>query len=185
MRIYKIDSSNFGNFKSKLPGLLRQPNIMGVFSKGCGHCHAMEPAWNQLKSRLSQEKCNGGLIEIDSQVVPHIENPEIRQKINGYPTIMIIRRGQPQQEYSGNRSVEDMYNFCKQHLIHNTNTGPQSRSLNSNSSKSKKTGKRTRSRSRNRLRRSRSRSQSTRTRSTRRKNSLMSSNNSNPLTRTL
>ena len=117
MRVYKIDSHNFGNFRNNLSGLLRQPNIMGVFSKGCGHCHAMEPAWNELKSRLSQEKCDGGLLEIDSQVVPHINNQEIRQKINGYPTIMIIKRGRPTHEYSGDRSVEDMYNFCKQHLI--------------------------------------------------------------------
>ncbi len=131
MHIYKIDSHNFGNFKSKLPQIMRKPNIMGVFSKGCGHCHAMEPAWNQLKSRLSGEKYNGGLVEIDSEVVPHIENQEIRKKINGYPTIMIIKNGRPTQEYTGNRSTEDMYNFCKQYLISNQNNSVDSSSRSS------------------------------------------------------
>jgi len=140
MKYIKLDSSSFGNYKSKLAGLLKQPNLMGVFSKGCGHCTAMEPAWNELKSRLSNEKCGAGIMEIDSEVVPHIQNPAIRGKINGYPTIMIIKNGRPAKEYAGDRNVDDLYSFCKENLIDNEN-GTKSRkrkNTNQNSMQDKK-----------------------------------------------
>ena len=117
MRIYKINPENFGQYKNKLAGILRKPNLLGVFSEGCGHCHAMKPQWEQLKNRMYGEKNTAGLIELDSRVVPNIGNESIQQKINGYPTILIIKNGKPFQEYSGDRSTDNMYGFCKQHLF--------------------------------------------------------------------
>jgi len=119
MRIYKIDPENFGQYKNKLAGILRKPNLLGVFSEGCGHCQEMKPHWEQLKNRMSGQKNTAGLIELDSRVVPNIDNESIKQKINGYPTILIIKNGKPFQEYSGDRSTNNMYDFCKQHLFDN------------------------------------------------------------------
>ena len=115
MKVYEINPENFGKYKHMLPGILKQPNMCGVFSQSCGHCQSMKPAWSKLKSKIAGTPGEGSLIELDSNVIPQIDHP-LRQKISGYPTILIIRQGIPKMEYSGNRSFEDMYQYFKKHV---------------------------------------------------------------------
>ena len=115
MKVYEINPENFGKYKHMLPGILKQPNMCGVFSQSCGHCQSMKPAWSKLKSKIAGTPGEGSLIELDSNVIPQIDHP-LRQKISGYPTILIIRQGIPKMEYSGNRTFEDMYNYFKKHV---------------------------------------------------------------------
>lgn len=115
MKVYEINPENFGKYKHMLPGILKQPNMCGVFSQSCGHCQSMKPAWSKLKSKIAVTPGEGSLIELDSNVIPQIDHP-LRQKISGYPTILIIRQGIPKMEYSGNRTFEDMYEYFKKHV---------------------------------------------------------------------
>lgn len=115
MKVYEINPENFGKYKHMLPGILKKPNMCGVFSQSCGHCQTMKPAWSKLKSKIAGTPGEGSLIELDSNVIPQIDHP-LRQKISGYPTILIIRHGIPKMEYSGNRSYEDMYDYFKKHV---------------------------------------------------------------------
>ncbi len=115
MKVYEINPENFGKYKHMLPGILKKPNMCGVFSQSCGHCQTMKPAWSKLKSKIAGTPGEGSLIELDSNVIPQIDHP-LRQKISGYPTILIIRQGIPKMEYSGNRSYEDMYHYFKKHV---------------------------------------------------------------------
>lgn len=115
MKVYEINPENFGKYKHMLPGILKQPNMCGVFSQSCGHCQSMKPAWSKLKSKIAGTPGEGSLIELDSNVIPQIDHP-LRQKISGYPTILIIRQGIPKMEYSGNRTFEDMYDYFKKHV---------------------------------------------------------------------
>lgn len=115
MKVYEINPENFGKYKHMLPGILKKPNMCGVFSQSCGHCQTMKPAWSKLKSKIAGTPGEGSLIELDSNVIPQIDHP-LRQKISGYPTILIIRQGIPKMEYSGNRSYEDMYDYFKKHV---------------------------------------------------------------------
>ena len=115
MKVYEINPENFGKYKHMLPGILKKPNMCGVFSQSCGHCQSMKPAWSKLKSKIAGTPGEGSLIELDSNVIPQIDHP-LRQKISGYPTILIIRQGIPKMEYSGNRTFEDMYNYFKKHV---------------------------------------------------------------------
>jgi len=115
MKVYEINPENFGKYKHMLPGILKKPNMCGVFSQSCGHCQSMKPAWSKLKSKIAGTPGEGSLIELDSNVIPQIDHP-LRQKISGYPTILIIRQGIPKMEYSGNRTFEDMYDYFKKHV---------------------------------------------------------------------
>ena len=115
MKVYEINPENFGKYKHMVPGILKQPNMCGVFSQSCGHCQSMKPAWSKLKSKIAGTPGEGSLIELDSNVIPQIDHP-LRQKISGYPTILIIRQGIPKMEYSGNRTFEDMYEYFKKHV---------------------------------------------------------------------
>lgn len=116
MKVYEIDPSNFGNYKHLMSDILNKPNMCGVFSQSCGHCEAMKPEWNKLKSAIQKIPGNGSLIEIDSNVVPEIQHMPLREKITGYPTILILKKGIPKMEYSGNRSFQDMYDYFKKNV---------------------------------------------------------------------
>ena len=116
MKVYEINPNNFGEYKNKLRGLLKKPNMCGVFSKSCGHCETMKPEWEKLKTKIAGSPGNGSLIEIDSEVVPRIEHKPLREKIVGYPTILIIKQGIPKMEYTGNRTFEDMYEYFKKNV---------------------------------------------------------------------
>lgn len=116
MHIHKITPDNIHHYQHKLAGILKRPNLLGVFSESCGHCHAMKPSWEEMKSRLHSRKCGSGIVELDSRVLPHVNNDMIKRRINGFPTIMVIKRGHPSTEYSGNRTVEDLTNFFDANL---------------------------------------------------------------------
>lgn len=116
MKVYEIDPENFGKYKEDFKNIIRKPNMCGVFSKSCGHCEMMKPAWNQLKSKVAGIPGMGSLIEIDSQVLPQLEYEPLQNKVSGYPTILIIKRGIPKMEYSGNRSFEDMFSYFNKHM---------------------------------------------------------------------
>lgn len=122
MKVYEINPSNFGKYKDQLHNIMSKPNMCGVFSNSCGHCEAMKPEWNKLKSAISSNYGNGSLVEIDSNVLPEFDYQPLREKISGYPTILVLRNGIPKMEYSGNRSFEDMYNFFNKNV---NNTPPQ------------------------------------------------------------
>lgn len=122
MKVYEINPSNFGKYKDQLHNIMSKPNMCGVFSNSCGHCEAMKPEWNKLKSAISSNYGNGSLVEIDSNVLPEFDYQPLREKISGYPTILVLKNGIPKMEYSGNRSFEDMYNFFNKNV---NNTPPQ------------------------------------------------------------
>ena len=122
MKVYEINPSNFGKYKDQLHNIMSKPNMCGVFSNSCGHCEAMKPEWNKLKSAIISDDGNGSLVEIDSNVLPEFDYQPLREKISGYPTILVLKNGIPKMEYSGNRSFEDMYNFFNKNV---NNTPPQ------------------------------------------------------------
>ena len=116
MKIYSINRDNYGNHEHILNKVLNNSNLLGVFSDNCIHCQNMKPEWNKLQHRLKNENNKAGMVELNSDMLDKVNNSRIKEKINGFPTIMIIKKGKPYKEYSGNRSCDDMYNFSKLHL---------------------------------------------------------------------
>lgn len=39
-------------------------------------------------------------------------------KVEGFPTIFLYRNGEKLSEYTGNRNLEDLYEFVKKHVQH-------------------------------------------------------------------
>lgn len=116
MKIYSINRDNYGNHQHILNRVLNNSNLLGVFSDNCIHCQNMKPEWDKLKHRFNNDNSKAGMVELNSDILDKVNNSNIKRKINGFPTIMIIKKGKPYKEYNGNRSSDDMYNFCKLHL---------------------------------------------------------------------
>ena len=121
MKVYEINPQNFGKYKHKLSGILKKPNMCGVFSDSCGHCDSMKPEWNKLKEKVAGTPGEGNLIEIDSRVLPEIDYKPLSEKVQGYPTILIIKNGIPKMEYNGNRTFDDMYKYFTKNTCNSPN----------------------------------------------------------------
>ena len=83
-------------------------------------------------------KCNGLLLEIDSDQLNYIDYSSLTNSIKGFPAIMVFKNGKLKKEYNGNRTSNDMFKFFKPYMV----------LLNGKTTKKKKSLKRKRTRRR-------------------------------------
>jgi len=89
----------------------RSPAIARFHSTTCGHCLAMEPAWEKLRGHPALKRCRQPLVDVESRFIPGIASPSAAS-LRGFPTIMHVHPGGlPGQEYVGDRSVQSMVDF--------------------------------------------------------------------------
>tara|TARA_Y100000992_G_scaffold126708_1_gene83170 strand:- start:2092 stop:2511 length:420 start_codon:yes stop_codon:yes gene_type:complete len=116
MQIIELNNSSFN--KQKIKELLTQKIcLVGIFSKLCIHCQNMKPQWEYLKKKLKKTKCNGLLLEIDSDQLNFIDYSSLTNSIKGFPAIMVFKNGKLKKEYNGNRTSNDMFKFFKPYMV--------------------------------------------------------------------
>ena len=130
MKIIELNNDSF-NKEEILNLLSKKTCLVGVFSKLCIHCQNMKPQWDFLKKKLKKSKCNGLLLEIDSDQLNYVDYSSLTNSIKGFPSIMVFKKGKLVKEYNGNRSSNDMFKFFKPYMV----------VLNGEKSKMKKTKK--------------------------------------------
>jgi len=96
-----LTDASFKNLLKK-----NQPFIVAFVSNGCGHCHAMLPAYKQAMGRT---RVNLYIAEASGL------SPQTLQSLNiaGYPTILKFTnaRSKP-QEFSGDRTTDNFIRFA-------------------------------------------------------------------------
>jgi hypothetical protein len=105
----KMNKINFPDDHKKFDEEMKQYNmsIVKFFSPQCGHCVAMQNAWDSID--LDNDV---GIFEVDVT-----KNPVIPQSCNISPTtgvphiILIDSLGNKKAEYNGNRTTDDMKKF--------------------------------------------------------------------------
>ena len=116
MKIIELKSTDFSkNYIRKI--LEKNICLIGVFSKLCIHCTNMKPQWELLKKKLKRSKCNGVLLEIDSNSLPYIDFSSLTNSIKGLPSIMIYKNGKKEKEFSDERTSDNMFKFLKPYLV--------------------------------------------------------------------
>lgn len=96
-----------GNFRAS-EGFEGESKLYFFYADWCPHCTKMKPTWNSLESEnlgVSFEKVNC----TDNKNVPELAKT---YNVSGYPTIIYVN-GNNVQEYSGNRTKEDIISFIK------------------------------------------------------------------------
>ena len=89
--------------------------FLRVHHPSCGHCKDMEKDWKDLEKNLELNyKGDLGVFDIHADALKNISTPVLKN-IQGYPTIMAIKNNTSTQ-YNGDRSTDDMLNFCLKHL---------------------------------------------------------------------
>ena len=116
MKIIELNNDSF-NKEDILNLLSKKTCLVGVFSKLCIHCQNMKPQWDFLKKKLKKSKCNGLLLEIDSNQLNYVDYSSLTNSIKGFPSIMVFKKGKLVKEYNGNRSSNDMFKFFKPYMV--------------------------------------------------------------------
>lgn len=116
MKIIELNNNSF-NKEEILNLLSKKTCLVGVFSKLCIHCQNMKPQWEFLKKKLKKSKCNGLLLEIDSDQLNYVDYSSLTNSIKGFPSIMVFKKGKLVKEYNGNRSSNDMFKFFKPYMV--------------------------------------------------------------------
>ena len=85
--------------------------ILLIFHPGCGHCVQMRPEWERMKDSLSP---GTRVMEIDGSQMA--ENEKLKraafiQRLQGFPTLLRMKNGEPVDEFKGQRTSMEMKNF--------------------------------------------------------------------------
>ncbi len=86
-----------------------------IYSPNCGHCQAMQSSWDALENVPELKKLDIAIIELRHDALDSISN-ETTKKIEGFPTIRVIKNNKVVKEYDGDRSTETMTKFILENL---------------------------------------------------------------------
>ena len=81
-----------------------------LYSPNCGHCQAMQKDWDALENVPELKKLNIAIIEVRHDALDDIDN-ETTKKVEGFPTIRVVKNSKIIGEYDGDRSATDMTKF--------------------------------------------------------------------------
>ena len=81
-----------------------------LYSPNCGHCQAMQKDWDSLENVPELKNLNIAIIEVRHDALDDIDN-ETTKKVEGFPTIRVVKNSKLIGEYDGDRSTKDMMKF--------------------------------------------------------------------------
>ena len=89
------------------------PSFVKLYSPTCGHCVAMQKAWNNLKNNPELKNYNMAVIEVHANELDKINSPAMSVN-GGFPTIRkVLKNGKLGKDYNGDRSTKDMVKFIQ------------------------------------------------------------------------
>jgi len=137
----------------------KKPSLVKLYSPNCGHCIAMQSAWDKLNNHKDLKDMDITIVEVRNDALESIEHPTTKN-IEGFPTIRLVVDSKIKKEYDGDRSTDDMVKFIKENVGYSHKGGKYMHSTH------KLKHKRMRS---TRMRKRSTRKRSTRMRSTRKR----------------
>jgi thioredoxin-like negative regulator of GroEL len=111
MRVININEFN----KQLLNELnVRSNGTILFYHPQCGHCQALKPEWERMKSILKESKQNCNIYEVNGDQMQHIQHP-IRNMVDGFPTILNVNKGKI-TTFEKQRDAQDMAHFVMSNL---------------------------------------------------------------------
>jgi thiol-disulfide isomerase/thioredoxin len=119
--------------------------IILIFHPSCGHCVQMRPEWEAMKQKLSP---GSTVVEVDGSEMSsndQLSNSPVAKQVRGFPAIFRVKNGKVDEEFSGQRTSEDMKKFAEKGMKNKNK--PKKNKTNKNKTmkykmKKRKTGKR-------------------------------------------
>ena len=91
---------------AKLAKLVSEkPSLVRFHADYCGHCKAMNPEWEKVKSKVAGLN-NMQVIDVEHSAVGHVPS-HLKEGVDGYPTIRALtNKGKESYSYSGPREAD-------------------------------------------------------------------------------
>jgi hypothetical protein len=113
MKFISITPEN-KNASEFIPLTNDMPSFVKLYSPTCGHCVAMQEAWDELKNNPELTDYDMAIIEVHANELGNINSPAMEVN-GGFPTIRkVLKNGKLGKDYNGDRSAKDMIKFIKQ-----------------------------------------------------------------------
>ena len=110
MKVQRIDQSNKDKF-TELVDKADKHTIVLFFADWCGHCQHLKPTWNQMTDKLKSKR-NIQLIEVEDTNMGLVPK-KYKKSILGYPTILKFKGGKLMEQFTGNRTLDEIVAFVQ------------------------------------------------------------------------
>ena len=110
MKVQRIDRTN----KDKFIDMVENTNkhtIVLFFADWCGHCQNLKPAWNQVADKLKSKR-NIQVLEVEDTHLDAIPK-KYKKSLLGYPSIQKFKGGKLVEQFTGNRTPEEILTFAQ------------------------------------------------------------------------
>ncbi|KAI5711993.1 thioredoxin domain-containing protein 5 homolog [Diaphorina citri] len=86
------------------------------FAPWCGHCKRLAPTWEELGTKLLDNKHGIVIAKVDctQELSKDLCNQE---GVDGFPSIYVYKNGVRTAEYNGSRDLEELYQFILKHKV--------------------------------------------------------------------
>lgn len=86
------------------------------FAPWCGHCKRLAPTWEELAIKF----VGNPYVKIAKVDCTLDSSKDLcnQQEVDGFPTLFLYKDGEKVAEYTGSRSLEDLYEFVIKHITH-------------------------------------------------------------------
>lgn len=101
------------NFKD---GIQSGITFVKFYAPWCGHCKRLSPTWDSLRDKFAT-KPGVNIVKVDCTLDANKQLCN-EEEVEGFPSIFLYKSGEKISEYSGSRSLDDLYDFVIKHLGH-------------------------------------------------------------------
>ena len=110
--IIDIDVIDAPSVKEFNAAVKNKDAFIHYFHPQCGHCKELEPQWESLVKTLKANYKNADLLiaKIRNDVMNDVQ---AHNKIQGFPTIFVLKNGKKVDEYSGDRGAASLLKYVK------------------------------------------------------------------------
>jgi len=114
MKVIKLGENDAASFDDYINN---NNTFVKFYMIGCGHCESMKQDWNNMEEILEKDYDGDHIIlDVNSDLLSKSTH-NIARTITGFPTIIEIKKGgEKGHEYNGDRTVDNLIDFCTQKL---------------------------------------------------------------------
>ena len=124
MKIIRINPENAHLFNN----INRENATILFYHPSCIHCMMMRKNWETMKDKLQKNKKNCSIYEVNGEHIGSIQHP-IKDKIQGFPTIMNVKNGKLLNYFEKERNIENMLNYVLENKNKNSSNKLKTRKV--------------------------------------------------------
>ncbi|XP_015113214.1 thioredoxin domain-containing protein 5 homolog [Diachasma alloeum] len=95
-------------------GIEKGVTFIKFFAPWCGHCKRLAPTWENLGKKFIG-RGDVRIVKVDCTLDTSKKLCD-EQEVDGFPTLFLYKDGEKISEYSGSRTLDDLYEFVDKHL---------------------------------------------------------------------